>query len=320
MHPELEQKHPAAVVTGGCSKHRVYTQTETLWAGDKQYKDLFDAKTEWLHCLCQKKISGSITTEHSACYTQRIKHKKYSLCFLRFSSLVSQEKNKSCAIVLSLIASPNNFWTCWLISGLTDRLRSQRDHIPIRCVKIIETQTGAFAGLPPAPCLPLLWTSGVPISPRARAALWSREQLGQCWNSCSHLQKSSQQKHRCVCHRTRREEGSALQPRDTVRWELTSILLQAQKGRAESQNASATSLSWPWCVWGLLSPQTPSHWWYQCPKDCPVLPRLTSKWKFLPHPPLSVLHQQFNLWAPKAHVHFLSGITIKIREALPGKE
>lgn len=40
----------------------------------------------------KKKISGSITTDHSACYTHCIKHKKYSLCFLCFFSLVSQEK------------------------------------------------------------------------------------------------------------------------------------------------------------------------------------------------------------------------------------
>lgn len=140
------------------------------------------------------------------------------------------------------------------------------------------------------------------------------------------FRQRSQQKQQCVRsgRRTRWEDGSVLPPQDTARWELRSILLQALKCRAESQNARAGSLSWPWCVWSLLCPQTPSHWWClwaptscwsQSPKDCPVLPMLSNKWHFLPHPPLPApqsCKQQFNLWAPKEHVHFLAGITKKI--------
>lgn len=102
---------------------------------------------------------------------------------------------------------------------------------------------------------------------------------------------------------TRRGEGSALQPQHTVRWELRSILLPAQKGTAGSQNASAASLSWPWCMWGFTLSSNPKSLVVSVSSrvtelSVPTPPRLTNKWHFLPHSPLPApqsCKHQFNL-------------------------
>lgn len=137
----------------------------------------------------KKKISGKVTTAHSACYTLSIKHQNHSSCFLHSFSLVSQKKNHPttrdlqlfCQSLLpQIIFEPVGCSQVWQIGrGL------KRDYIPTRCVKIMETQSSALTELTSALCLTLLRTSGVPIRPQARAALWIREQLGKCLHTSS---------------------------------------------------------------------------------------------------------------------------------------
>lgn len=137
----------------GCSKHQVYTHIQTvqwwqvvqrlIWSEGRMTALLMSERNQW---KCNNRPFHMLRAAHK---TPKVLFLFHMFFWPGFPGK-KKKHHKSSAIVLSVTASPNNFWTCWLISGLTDRDRSQRDYILTRCVKIIETPARAFPSSPHA--------------------------------------------------------------------------------------------------------------------------------------------------------------------------